>query len=68
MYYEEKFVNGLLMLRNMPDGEWYFKYTELAQVANIVMELSEEDRLKLFGYFCAGCGTHELPCHCQNDE
>jgi hypothetical protein len=30
--------------------------------------LSDEERRRLMGLCCAGCGTLMLPCHCMNDE
>lgn len=36
--------------------------------ANAVAALSDEERLDLFSDYCRGCGTANLPCHCQNDE
>jgi hypothetical protein len=30
--------------------------------------LTDEQRLALMSMCCRGCGTLDLPCHCQNDE
>ncbi len=56
------------MFRNTPDGEWEFKYTEVAQVANIVYALTDEERLELLQYFCVHCGTNDIKCNCWRDE
>lgn len=36
--------------------------------ANAVLALTDEERLDLFTDYCRGCGTANLPCHCQDDE
>ncbi len=68
MYYEEKFINGKLMFRNMPDGEWEEKTTAVAIVANQMMKLNDEERVKLFGLFCTHCGSSDTSCRCWDDE
>jgi len=68
MFYEEKFVNGILMFRNTPDGYWLPKVTSVAIIANNLFNLSEEERLEVFSYFCKECGTSDLPCYCWRDE
>lgn len=37
-------------------------------IKNLILQLSEQDRLDVLSYFCKGCGTEKLPCHCMNDE
>lgn len=51
MYYEEKFINGKLMYRHMPDADWSEKTTAVAIVANQVMKLNGEERKELFKLF-----------------
>jgi len=68
MFYEEKFINGSLMFRTIPNGKWTSKMTSAAMTANEVMALSLEERLEVMGYFCSHCGTDDLPCFCMRDE
>ena len=52
MYYEEKFIDKMLMCRTSPDGEWRIKGGTVAIVANQVQLLSDSDKehfFKLFG-------------------
>lgn len=39
-----------------------------ASVHEILSMLTDEQRKLLFSEFCRGCGTPDLPCHCENDE
>ncbi len=68
MYYEEKFIDKILMFRTMPDGYWLPKDTSAARVANNAMQLTDEERLELFGYFCTHCGAADPKCVCWRDE
>ena len=68
MYYEEKFIDGKLMFRTMPDGYWMEKTTAVSIVANQVLRLNEEERQELFGLFCIHCGSSDPTCWCWRDE
>lgn len=68
MYYEEKFIDGKLMFRNLPKGEWHEKTTAVAIVANQIMKLNMEERVELFGLFCTHCGDSTPLCYCMRDE
>jgi len=68
MYYEEKFIAGKLMFRNMPDGYWREKTTSVAIVANQVVKLNCEERVELFNLFCTHCGDSDPSCYCMRDE
>ncbi len=68
MYYEEKFIDGKIMFRNMPDGYWLPKVTSVANIANNLFNLTEEERLEVMGYFCKHCGSADPKCVCWRDE
>ncbi len=68
MYYEEKFINGKLSFRNMPDGEWQLKTTSVALVANQLILMTEDERADLFSLFCTHCGSDDPSCQCWNDD
>ncbi len=68
MYHEEKFINGILMHRSKPDGEWTVSKSLTASITNIVYSMRQEDREKLFSLFCTHCGSTNPRCQCWNDE
>ena len=68
MYYEEKFIDGKLMFRHMPDAEWQEITTAVAIVANQVSKLNDEERKELFGLFCVHCGSTDSRCCCWDDS
>lgn len=68
MYYEEKFIDGKLMYRNTPEGDWHIKHNAYAKVANRVYSLSDEERMEVFSLFCTHCGSDNPRCHCWNDK
>lgn len=50
-----------------------FETTEMiAALRRQLAAVDETDRLTIIGRitegYCPGCGTDQLPCHCQNDE
>jgi hypothetical protein len=68
MYSEDKLINGVLMTRFSPDGEWQRKTTNAALAVNLLTMLSDEQREEVFGYFCTHCGSLDVRCQCWNDE
>lgn len=68
MYYEEKIINGILHFRGTPTGVFVVKQGAVAQVTNMLLALSDEERMKVFGHFCKFCGCNNPRCHCWNDE
>ncbi len=67
MFYKEKFIDGVLMYRNTPKDEWHIVHTGTAAIANKLFELSEEERIKVFSYFCNHCGSDDPGCYCMDD-
>ncbi len=70
MYYEYKIVDGQLMVRNEPRGEWKPIYNPVADAVNILSALTDDERLEVMRSFCHSCGCIEgdRPCQCWNDE
>ncbi|MDR6837366.1 hypothetical protein J2W93_002204 [Acidovorax delafieldii] len=68
MYYEEKFINGVLHYRTSPSGEWQSDTSARSLAANVLLGLSEEKRLSVFRLFCTHCGANDPTCKCWNDE
>lgn len=68
MYYEEKFIMGILMCRTSPDGAWEPSKTSHTQAANDIYKLTEEERMQVFNLFCMYCGSADPFCTCWNDE
>ena len=67
MYYEEKIIDGVLMYKTTPSGEWGVVTGPRAYAVNLLVKISEEQRLSVFGYFCPHCGGFS-PCQCRKDE
>jgi hypothetical protein len=40
----------------------------IQNVVELLRELSPDDRLKVFRYFCTRCGSTDSYCQCWNDE
>jgi len=68
MYYEEKFIDGILWWRGTPDGKWKIKGGLMAMLANQLYVLSDDERMQIFNLFCKHCGSTNRSCHCWNDE
>jgi len=68
MYYEEKFIDGKLMFRTIPEGDWHINNRAFAKVANKVLALTEDERVEVFSCFCNHCGSTDTQCQCWNDE
>lgn len=68
MYYEEKFINGVLSYRTSPDGEWQADPSARSLAVNALLELSADQRLSVFRLFCTHCGANDPGCQCWNDE
>lgn len=56
-------------------NEWFGdeRYSdEMVKAIGLIVDMDEDDRgrtaFALKAFFCTGCGTRNLPCHCQNDE
>lgn len=68
MYYEEKLIDGRLMCRTKPGGEWRPVISDVATAVNLLAHLTDDERVSVFSNFCTYCGTTQLPCCCWNDE
>lgn len=68
MYYEEKFIDGRLMYKIAPKGAWKPVLNSVGIVANQLLRMSEENRMKVFSLFCKHCGSSDKNCRCWNDE
>lgn len=71
MFYEERVMNGVLMCRSTPDGEWRMATTPHAQSVNALLALSESQRKDVLAFFCLHCGgvqPNGKKCQCCNDE
>lgn len=68
MYYEEKFINGVLHYRTSPSGEWSKAVCRKAVAANALFGLIDEERTQVFGLFCKHCGSNDPRCQCWNDD
>jgi len=42
--------------------------TAMQAVQALLPLMTAEERMEVFSDYCRGCGTDELPCHCQNDD
>jgi hypothetical protein len=67
MYYEEKIMDGVLMYKTNPNGEWMVATGTRAEAVNSLVKLSEEQRLEVVMYFCPHCGGFS-PCQCWKGE
>ena len=45
-----------------------FKNYSVDTIVNIIKNLSEDDRMKIFNKFCKHCGSDDPGCQCWNDE
>jgi hypothetical protein len=68
MSYEEKVINGVLCARSSPTGEWSPATTKHAQAVNALLQLTDDQRLEAFAYFCKYCGRDDPSCQCWNDD
>jgi hypothetical protein len=41
---------------------------KIEHIVGLLLLLSDEDRLEVFGEFCRNCGTADPRCQCGNDE
>lgn len=41
---------------------------QIEHVVGLLLLLSDEDRMEVFGEFCVYCGTADPKCQCWNDE
>jgi hypothetical protein len=53
MYYEEKIINGKLMFRNKPNGDWNECTGLKADIVNKMLIVSEETRRDIIAMFTA---------------
>lgn len=51
MYYEEKIIDGILMYKTSPNGEWLVVTGTRADAINILVKMSVEQRLEVIRYF-----------------
>lgn len=68
MFYEERIMQGILMCRSSPRGEWRYATTPHAIAVNALMQLTDSQRQEAFRHFCTSCGTDDPRCQCWNDE
>lgn len=71
MYYEARIINGQFQIRSEPRGEWRIVYNPIADAANAMAALTDEERMKVIECFCRECGRIQpdgLGCQCWNDE
>lgn len=66
-YYEDCIINGVLMHRTNPQGEWVKTQNEKASLINSLAKLKEYERLDIISYFCHYCGAIGK-CYCYNDQ
>lgn len=67
MYYEEKIIDGVLMYKTTPNGEWMVATGTRAEAVNSLVKMSEKQRLEVVRHFCPHCGGFS-PCQCWNGE
>jgi GH24 family phage-related lysozyme (muramidase) len=70
-YYEAKIIDGQYQVRQRPNGYWTIVYNKVADIANMMETLTEEERLEVMSCFCSYCGITQTPgrsCQCWNDE
>lgn len=68
MYYEEQFIDGVLCYRTSPSCEWSRVTSKKGLAANLLFELTDDERESVFGLFCKHCGAKDTRCQCWNDE
>ncbi len=72
MFYEERVIDGQLMWRGDPKGEWRPMPSACQYVAAFeeLIALTDEQRMDAFRLFCTHCGTVQTAfrCQCWNDE
>lgn len=68
MYYEECEFGGVLFFRGTPTGQWRPVESSLRLAVFYMSKLTDEQRVGVMANFCPGCGTSDLPCHCQRDD
>lgn len=68
MYYKEQFIEGVLMFRVIPDGRWKKMNTSWGKAANVLFDLTDDERMKVFDLFCIECGDKDPSCCCWNDR
>ena len=71
MYYEEQVIDGVLMCRSEPAGEWRPATAPYAAAVNALLALTDEQRGEATRFFCSHCGCVQPNgrlCQCWNDE
>ena len=68
MFYEEQVIDGILMCRTTPTGQWARDKSRTAGVINALLTLTDEERVHAFTFFCLNCGCNDPMCYCWNDE
>lgn len=71
MYYKSRIIDGQFQIRSEPRGEWRIVYNPVADVANAMAALSDDERMEVMACFCRSCGCIQPDgrgCQCWNDE
>ena len=67
--YKEQVIDGVLMCRSEPSGEWSPAATLYAGAVNALIALTDEQRERAMRFFCSHCGDvqpTDSVCHCSN--
>lgn len=70
MFYEEKIVDGILLCRTAPNGQWRRATDRRAQLVNELAQMEDEQRLSILAMFCSSCGDVKPigGCNCMRDD
>jgi hypothetical protein len=71
MYYEARIIDGQFQIRSDPRGEWRIVDNPVADAANAMAALTDEERMEVMACFCRSCGCIQPDgrgCQCWNDE
>ena len=68
MYYREEIINGVLMCKSTPNGEWRPVVSKIASIVNELAKLTDEERREVLSCFCRSCGSTDSRCQCWNDD
>lgn len=71
MFYEERVIDGRLMCRSDPKGEWRpVRSSPHVAAVEALIALTDEQRMDALSLFCTHCGKVQptFRCQCWNDE
>lgn len=67
MYMDYALKNGALWVKTRPAGPWKEASSDMADVVQMLLKLTDAEREKAFSLFCPYCGADDPCCQCWKD-